>query len=360
MKKSSTKKRYTLHVKRSTLHDHDGSALLVAMIIMGILMTIAIGVSEIVIQSVHDSRQLIDRTTAWYRAESGIETALDKITQNAPGFEVSGNPNSTTDKYDYAIVAAANVVPVPPYMNAPPAETYSELPLGQTVNIPLFSAAKNEEGARGVGAASGSTEETPGGSEFKLQYYLNTDLLIKNGVQKADVDIVRWKIFGINKTTKANEVINGLIPENPVDLDGEQHVSCLGTANETNCYSRGKYYTQDSATREITKDEDKPIDDFLNNHTQNFLAITNMTLEKQLEERRVNGKLVGGFTFTRRGWSPVGGLEIDDGFNTLRNLLDERDWSCLYKEIVYFRRQLQQNPASYSVTAFGPISLVVE
>ena len=91
-----------------------------------------------------------------------------------------------------------------------------------------------------------------------------------------------------------------------------------------------------------------------------FLAITNMTLEKQLEERRVNGKLVGGFTFTRRGWSPVGGLEIDDGFNTLRNLLDERDWSCLYKEIVYFRRQLQQNPASYSVTAFGPISLVVE
>lgn len=84
-----------------------------------------------------------------------------------------------------------------------------------------------------------------------------------------------------------------------------------------------------------------------------FLAITNMALENQLSRSR-------GFTFTHRGWSPIGGLEIDDGFGSLRDLLDEHVWSGLHRETEYFRRQLRQNSSAYSVTAFGPLSLVVE
>ncbi len=248
-------------------HNHRGSALLVAMIIMGILMTIAIGVSEIVIQSVHDSRQLIDRTTAWYRAESGIETALDKITKNAPGFQVSGNENSATDLYDYSIVAASNRYPVEPYLNAPFEETYADLPLGQTINIPLFSAAQNVEGEENA--------EVKGITEFKLQYYLNADLTTKPGINTVDLDIIRWKIFGKNLLGES-EVINGLVPDDRQDIDGAQHVSCLGTAGTTNCFFDGQYFVQDSSTKEITKDERHPIDDFLRNHTENFLAITNM------------------------------------------------------------------------------------
>ena len=259
--------------RRLLVRDRQGSALLVALIIMGILMTIAIGVSEVLIRSVHDSRQLIDRTTAWYRAESGIETALNKITNNAPGFEekdIEEKREDGTELYKYSISAAAITVPENPYSGAPVEETYSDLALGQTVNIPLFSAAQSEN----TSGSSTESQEVQGVTEFKLYYYLNGELKLKGGIRAADLDILRWKIFGKNKITGISEVINGLIPEDPKNEDFGIQVSCLGTAQESTCYSTGKYLEQQEG--EVIDTPQKPIDDFLNTHSQNFLAITNM------------------------------------------------------------------------------------
>lgn len=232
-------------------------------------MTIAIGISEIVIQSVRDSRQLIDRTTAWYRAESGIETALDQITQNAPGFQKPGELVTADGKklYSYEIVAASDVVPAKPYENAPPEESYSDLPLGQTVNIPLFSAAEQAEGQE--------NQETVGVDEFKLFYYLDAKFELQGAVKSDDLDVIRWKIFGINKITKENEVINGLIPIKKESEDQGLSVSCLGTANEHNCFSIGRF-SEKNAEGDTLKFDDAPIQTFMQNHTRNFLAITNM------------------------------------------------------------------------------------
>ena len=88
-----------------------------------------------------------------------------------------------------------------------------------------------------------------------------------------------------------------------------------------------------------------------------FLAITNMALENMLSRRAGTNRF---YTFGKRGWMPIDGTEIDDGFMSIQNSVDDAVWSAVMRELSFFRKQLQRNPASYSVTAFGPISLVVE
>ena len=65
----------------------EGSSLLIAIIIMGVLMTLALGVNNLMIGTLRDGRILLEKTRAWYAAESGIERALNEIYSNQPGFE---------------------------------------------------------------------------------------------------------------------------------------------------------------------------------------------------------------------------------------------------------------------------------
>lgn len=239
--------------------NRDGSALLIALIIMGILLTIAIGVSELLIRSVRDSKQLIDRTKAWYRAEAGIETALVKVTRNPPGYEEKEERNNTNN-FGYSISAAATTVPELPYPEASDAESFSELLMGQTVSIPLFS---------GTNPAQGITR-------FKLVYKIEPKLKIEGGRLPEALDILRWKIFGRTLDGTQTEVINEIAPER-----GE--LSCVGT-EISECYPTGKYYKQSGENDELQFIEKEFISNFLESHTQNFLVITNM----------VNVDLIGG------------------------------------------------------------------
>lgn len=254
------------HVKNSR-----GSALLVALIIMGILMTVAIGISELLIRSYRDNRQMIDRTGAWYQAEAGIESALLHITLNPPGFEakeenIDKADDDDTSFFGYTIKAAARQVPERLYDTQPEPEQFNALPLSQTVTIPLFSGTNPDVGVK----------------KMRIDYYLGPKIRDQGGkIRSEEFPILRWKIFG-KAANGSIEVISDIAPEVTADT------SCIGTIEDIGiCPIQGGPYFQNMGNPdnpEIYINEKAFISTFLENHTQNFLILTNM----------VNINLIGG------------------------------------------------------------------
>ncbi len=264
-----------MHDSKTIYRNTRGSALLVALIIMGILMTVAIGISELLIRSYRDNRQMIDRTGAWYQAEAGIEHALLLVTQNPPGFEDNkeniGGPEESdpTSFYGYKIKAAAQQVPEKLYATQDPSEQFNALPLSQTITIPLFSGTHPEDGVK----------------LMKIEYFLAPKIRAQGGnITSEEFPILRWKIFG-KATNGSIEVISDIAPEVPTATDANTDTSCIGTPE--NCRIQGGPYFNNMGTLDDPKIFIEPrayISTFLENHTQNFLILTNM----------VNINLIGG------------------------------------------------------------------
>lgn len=263
-----------MHDSNSHYRNTRGSALLVALIIMGILMTVAIGISELLIRSYRDNRQMIDRTGAWYQAEAGIENALLLVTQNPPGFEdikIEQDKADETDTsfYGFSIKAAARQVPERLYPTQPEAEQFNALPLSETITIPLFSGTHPDDGIK----------------KLKIEYFLAPKIRAQGGnITSEEFPILRWKIFG-RAVNGSIEVISDIAPEVPTATDANTDTSCIGTPE--NCRIQGGPYFNNMGTLDDPKIFIEPrayISTFLENHTQNFLILTNM----------VNINLIGG------------------------------------------------------------------
>lgn len=237
-----------------------GSALLVALIVMGILLTLSLGVSDILIGTMRSSRQLLEKTKAWYAAESGIEHAMAEAAENPPGFETEAarELEGADAKYEYRIKSTAKQIPAKePYEILNEEDSYAALRLNESVTIPLFTGQDEENTVR----------------NFRVDYYLAPDLELQGGMLSSGVDILRWKIFGI-AADGTMEVINEFLPVN--EGDSAHSPTCLGTGN--NCWNVAKFYERrlapDGAT-EFHIVENYPISTFLTNHRQNFLVLTN-------------------------------------------------------------------------------------
>lgn len=238
-----------------------GSALLISLIVMGILMTLSLGVSSLLIGTLRDSRILMEKTRAWYAAESGMEQALFEIAQNPPGFEVEKRTLQDTPHaaYEYRIRATAAEIPAKAsYEIQSDEDRYNTLRLNESITIPLFKGAQQKDTVK----------------KFRVDYYLSADATKQGGFVDNDMDILRWKIFGIAADGKM-EVINEFLPAN--EGNSATSPTCLGTAS--NCYNGAKFYKRvlapDGST-EFHIVHPFPIETFLKEHTQNFLVLTNV------------------------------------------------------------------------------------
>lgn len=250
---------------------NEGSALLVALIVMGILLTLSLGVSNLLIGALRDSRLLLEKTRAWYAAETGMEHALYAASKNPPGFEEEKSERLGglgDSEYAYAIRATAKEIPPKEsYEIRSESDRFASLRLNESVTIPLF---------RGSGAKPENASPTPESSvkNFRVDYYLAPDLKLQGARVDDDLDILRWKIFGIARDGKM-EVINEFVPADKGN--SAESPTCLGTGS--NCYNAAKFYQRrlapDGAT-EFHIVEEFPISTFLNEHTQNFLVLTNI------------------------------------------------------------------------------------
>jgi len=213
-----------------------GSALIIALLLMGILMTMALGLSNLVIREVKINSDIISSEKAYYSAEAGIESAMLDLYQNLQGYEIDNTGISRPDlglDFTYSIKNKTKVIPyvdtqiINPQiaMGLPREYLYNVLNLNDSITIPLFTVKEN-----GVLVPV---------TDFRVEYFMADDTLgynwyIKNWTT-ADIPILRWKITGIN--TDPPDARKSFVTESIGDYIGitpgsdEKMPSCLGTEN---------------------------------------------------------------------------------------------------------------------------------
>lgn len=224
-----------------------GSALLVALLVMGILLTLTLGLSALVISEIRQTSDVVESGKAYFAAEAGIEQSLLEMSQGLPGYETEGWQDVKDDEihYRYQINNKGDSVPyfpedepifLTPELGAftrnavyqqQPSQTYNVLPLNETVTIPLFT-------DNGDGTVTDVTD-------FMVQYYVDFELaedlpsfLSLGGgggpVDLQEFDILRWKLFGNPQTNdQRTEAISDFYPAH--NNDSAINPVCIGSAS---------------------------------------------------------------------------------------------------------------------------------
>lgn len=272
-----------------------GSALLVALLVVGVLMVVTLGLTDLIIREMRLQADVSKAGKAYYAAEAGIEQALLQVHQGLPGVEKqneTGVKFSDDTAYKYSIHGLSTSVPDLSNVNygSDLAKTFKPLRQNESVTIPMFYQDKD-----------GNVKHT---KHFYVAYYMQPlDLNLKDGNNFGlnDFDVLRWKIFGLS-SAKRTESISDYISVGVNDtaqtprcfgtqvdngskvkcqpnatqpaytnVGGEQIVSCPLTAART-------YYAYDASgnlDKSSLTQQCYPLTGFFNNHDYNYLVLTN-------------------------------------------------------------------------------------
>ncbi len=304
-----------------------GSALIIALLLMGVIMTLALGLSDLVIREVRITQDIINSGKAYYSAEAGMENALLDLHQRLPGYETEDKekwfePEIGLTKpepellYTYSVDNRTKTIPyvdtsvINPYVaqGAPEKYLYGKLELNEQVVIPLFTS--EEEGI--------ATNDV---TAFRVEYYIDAEIAPEwqaNYYGLNNIDVLRWKITGIKQIPEGLEDVPKLITESIGDYiavlpsSDPYKPTCFGTGEEIypspedvggilykgKCqestagrvykFARNAYlfkYNPDTKKYETTVYVEDPksgenssmlIKDFLLDHSKNYLTISNI------------------------------------------------------------------------------------
>ena len=307
-----------------------GTALITALLVMGVLTAISLSVSALIVREISITRLALDAGKAYYTAESGMEKALLKLSKNPmSGFGEGGEDfdvgeNGANGSFQIKNTATTYPVVGEQEKSLNPESYYSYLDVNDSVTIPLFTVEDEVE--------------VPV-EDFVVQYFV--DLTEEDfGFQTASDqgiitgwDVLRWKVYGIvpegDKTAGKTESINDFTSVALVEstsTEGGTEASTLTDARNPswfgtllnwdspeggyNYFSMGNainyfpyqnedvvidnigpetlytgFCSQDQAREHYKYDGDimtvigcYPISEFLapNNHNQNYLVLTNL------------------------------------------------------------------------------------
>jgi len=191
-----------------------GTALITSLLVMGILTSVSIAISTLVVREIVTTRLALDSAKAYYAAESGVEMALRDLKNNLPGWETeNASVEVTGGSGEYSIsnrAKAYNGASFYPYFDPKeydfksfedhPEALYGVLGLNESITVPLYT--------------SGEDKEQKKIQKFVVQYYVD----FKGDDFQFDMsklggwDILRWKIYGVDdlKETRPTESINDL------------------------------------------------------------------------------------------------------------------------------------------------------
>jgi len=215
---------------RKILTNREGTALLVAMWVMGVLIAVSLVLSSLVLREIRVTAGVLDGGRAYYAAESGVEVALYNLNNELPGWETEGKkyvPIQLDDDYrvvgEYRVDNTCTAYPCfDGDFDQKSAETdlssfYDVLDLNQSITIPLF-VVKNINGVK---------TNVPV-DHFSVEFYANfnprTDFKINDPKALnflSSWDVLRWKIYGINKILKRTDSISDFTALSMVDLGGD-------------------------------------------------------------------------------------------------------------------------------------------
>jgi len=307
----------------------EGSALLIAVLVMGILLTLTLGLSDLVIREIRQTTDVVSAGKAYFAAEAGVENALLDLHNNLPGYQTRDLADAQNDyvqvgddpanlNAQYRILNKASTVPsfdpdkpitvpgsdIPTNVNfvyaSAPEATYKDLPLNQSAIIPLYSA---------TGDASNPYENV---SNFLIEYYVDysaySDDVVVKSKDLINLDVLRWKIFGRpqDQTADSQNLTDAISDFFPASKDASAATPmCIGTDQtlQPNGENQGCLFpifsgddtagsTADahswSAARECYLSDSSTIQgqlngvqtncdikDFIAHHNQNYVVLTN-------------------------------------------------------------------------------------
>lgn len=177
------------------LKENKGTALIIALLVMGILTAVSLAVSALVVREIGVTKMALDAGKAYYAAESGIEIGLLKIKENAPGWEPADVVSAGVSEGQDFRLTLKNKADSYPYLDSAKYDLegaeaeafYDVLELNESVTIPLFTVDKDEKEVKV--------------EEFRVYFYVNfrPDDLNFDSLDLSGWDILRWKIYGLTK-----------------------------------------------------------------------------------------------------------------------------------------------------------------
>lgn len=224
---------------RDLFKNTKGSALLVALLVMGILMSISLALSTLILRESRVTKDLIDSGQAYYAAESAVELALYGLDKNLPGWQPTDDGSYKIVKVgdlgvaEYKVANRCKAFPCfdddfeidpdnPPDANA----FYYTLDLNQSLTIPLFIV---DNQGNTVNVKNFTVEFW---SPLNPAEHLNVQGV--DGVALSGWDILRWKILGIENDTNSTESISdftALSAFNDGSLTNAKNPSWFGTTS---------------------------------------------------------------------------------------------------------------------------------
>lgn len=185
-------------VKRMmTIREERGTALLVALLVMGVLLAISLALSSLIFRETRVTKNLMASGRAYYAAESAVEEALYNLDSKLPGWSTVDSTSGVgkSARFSYSVKNKCNAypcldkeeyeldnadIPVPAY------QFYDVLELNENITIPMFTV--DEEG--NVDPVEDFTVE------FFTNFDPNSDLKL-NIENVSGWDVLRWKLFGM-------------------------------------------------------------------------------------------------------------------------------------------------------------------
>jgi len=200
--------------KFATIRSEKGTALIVALLIMSVLVAISLALASLIFKEVKVTRDLINAGKAYHMAEGGVEMALYDLNDNLPGMEKIDAPDEIADSWSEVDVDAGsqfryeikNQCSSYPCLEEVDVDTfdsgsvdpanqiekafYDVLPLNQTITIPLFVVDKDP--ITGI-------DNVVSINDFTVEYFAKftkDQLRVENA---SGWDVLRWKIFGMRR-----------------------------------------------------------------------------------------------------------------------------------------------------------------
>lgn len=247
-------------MRKNLIKNRKGTALLVALLVMGVLMAVSLALSALIFRETRITREFIDSGQAYYAAESAIELGLYGLNNNLPGWEigVDGEYDAVRVDNDSDVDAVAelkvkNRCQAYPCFDddfdkdtAESKEFYAVLGLNESITIPLFV-------VDNVGGNAVVQDITDFVVEFYAPFDPKTDFVMEESVKDllSGWDVLRWKIIGIsNQSGKPlTETISDFTAVSMMNKAGKENIpsnatkpSWFGTI-DCNTVDPGKRYT---------------------------------------------------------------------------------------------------------------------
>ncbi|MFA5854713.1 MAG: hypothetical protein WC846_00255 [Candidatus Gracilibacteria bacterium] len=244
--------------------NHKASALLLAFFMMTMLILVSISVAVLVLHDTVTVRAITAGAQSAYTAEGMMELGLLGTEENLPGFEAElagyAAESSVLGGLDLVARDSEGDLTLP----CDGQGDFRALKVGESIQIPLFYQTD----------VSGNVEEIGG---FYTEFYVGD----KDGVPLIPVptfDVLRWKILGLAEGTKT-EALSEYIP-----LAAGRNTAEMPTLFGTDLpvagldgYTSGKFLKSGKVLGGFdAKFSVYPIDQFLADHSHNYLVITNV------------------------------------------------------------------------------------